>query len=65
MSATLRKQFGERAFGQVRAAFFSDDDNFGPTERAVPGYTMLDAAAGSIAPRLESRENARRAEAIC
>ena len=60
VSATLRKQFGERAFGQVRAAFFSDDDNFGPTERAVPGYTMLDAAAGyRIVKQLELRLNAR------
>ena len=38
-AATLRKQFGERAFGQMRVAYFSDDDHFGPTERAVPGYT--------------------------
>ena len=45
-AATLRKQFGERAFGQMRVAYFSDDEHFGPTERAVPGYTMLDAGAG-------------------
>ena len=60
LSAVVRKQFGERAFGQVRAAYFSDDDHFGPTERAVPGYTLLDAAAGyRIAKPLELRINAR------
>ena len=46
VAATLRKQFGERAFGQVRVAYYSDDEHFGPTERAVPGYTMVDAGAG-------------------
>ena len=60
LSAVLRKQFGERGFGQVRAAYFSDDDHFGPTERAVPGYTLLDAAAGwRVAKPLELRIQAR------
>jgi len=60
VSATLRKQFGAGAFAQVRAAYFSDDDHFGPTERAVPGYTMVDAAAGyRIAKPLEIRVQAR------
>jgi vitamin B12 transporter len=55
-AATLRKQFGERAFGQLRAAYFSDDDHFGPTERAVPGYSLVDAAAGyRVARPLELR----------
>jgi iron complex outermembrane receptor protein len=59
-SATLRAPFGERAFGQVRAAYFSDDDHFGPTERAIPGYTMLDASAGvRVARQLELRVQAR------
>lgn len=59
-SVTLRKQFGDRAFGQVRTALYSDDENFGPTERAVPGYTILDAAAGyRIVRQLELRLNAR------
>ena len=44
----------------MRAAYFSDDDHFGPTERAVPGYTMVDAAAGyRIAKPLELRVQAR------
>ncbi len=46
LTAVLRRQFGERAFSQVRASYFSDDDHFGPTERAVNGYTMVDAAFG-------------------
>lgn len=59
-SATLRKAFGERAFAQLRAAYYSDDDHFGPTERAVPGYTLLDAAGGfRIARPLELRVQAR------
>jgi outer membrane receptor protein involved in Fe transport len=59
-AATLRKQFGQRAFGQLRAAYYSDDDHFGPTERAVPGYTMLDAGAGyRIVRQLELRVQAR------
>jgi hemoglobin/transferrin/lactoferrin receptor protein len=59
-AATLRKAIGERAFAQVRAAYYSDDDNFGPTERAVPGYTMLDAGAGiRIVKQLELRIIAR------
>ncbi len=59
-SATLRKPFGERAFAQLRAAFYSADDHFGPTERAVPGYAMLDAAGGfRIARPLELRVQAR------
>ncbi|MGE0862412.1 MAG: TonB-dependent receptor [Vicinamibacterales bacterium] len=60
LSMVVRKQFSERAFGQVRVAYFSDDDNFGPTERAVPGYTVLDAAAGlKVAGPLELRIQAR------
>jgi len=60
LTAVLRKQFGERAFSQIRASYFSDDDHFGPTERAVNGYTMVDAAAGyRIAKPLELRLQAR------
>jgi vitamin B12 transporter len=60
IAATLRKQFGERAFAQLRIARYSDDDHFGPTERAVPGYTMVDAGAGyRVARPLELRIVAR------
>jgi outer membrane receptor protein involved in Fe transport len=55
-AVTLRKQFGDRASAQVRAAYFSDDDHFGPTERAVNGYTMVDLGAGlRIVKQLELR----------
>ena len=60
IAATLRKQFNDRAFAHVRAAVFSDDDHFGPTERAVPGYTMVDAGAGyRVVRQLELRLAAR------
>ncbi len=60
ISAVLRRQFGEGAFGQVRVAYFSDDQHTGPTERVVPGYTLLDAAAGiRVAKPLELRLQAR------
>jgi hemoglobin/transferrin/lactoferrin receptor protein len=56
LSATLRRQFGTRGFGQVRTAYFGDDEHFGPTERAVPGYTLLDAATGyQVVKQLELR----------
>ena len=60
LSAVLRRQFGEGAFGQVRVAYFSHDEHTGPTERVVPGYTLLDAAAGlRVARPLEFRIQAR------
>jgi hemoglobin/transferrin/lactoferrin receptor protein len=60
IAATLRRQFGDRAFAQLRTAWYSDDQHFGPTERAVPGYTIVDAAAGyRLARQLELRLNAR------
>jgi hemoglobin/transferrin/lactoferrin receptor protein len=60
VTGVLRKQLGERAFGQLRLAWFSDDDHFGPTERAVPGYTLLDAATGyRVVKALELRVQAR------
>ena len=44
----------------MRAAYYGDDEHFGPTERAVPGYTMVDAAAGyRIVRQLELRVQAR------
>ena len=45
-SAQLRKQIGSRAFAQGRVTFHAEDDEPGPTEVAMPGYTMVDAAAG-------------------
>ena len=60
ITAMVRKPFGSRAFGQARLSWFSDDDNFGPTERAVPGYTMLDAGGGyRIVPQVELRLQGR------
>jgi len=60
LTAVIRRQFGERAFAYLRASYFSDDDHFGPTERAVNGYTMLDAAVGyRIVKPLELRLQGR------
>jgi iron complex outermembrane receptor protein len=60
LTTVLRKSFGERAFGQLRLALFSEDDHYGPTERAVPGYTLLDAQAGyTLARPVEVRVQAR------
>jgi outer membrane receptor protein involved in Fe transport len=60
LTAVIRRQIGERAFAQMRASYFSDDEHFGPTERAVNGYTMVDAGAGfRVAKPLELRVNAR------
>jgi len=60
LTTVLRKTFGPRAFAQARLAFFAEDDNFGPTERAVPGYTLLDLAGGyTLATPVEIRFVAR------
>jgi len=55
-SVQLRKLFGTRAFVQARTAFYADDDEPGPTERAVPGYTLVDLSGGyRVAAPLELR----------
>jgi outer membrane receptor protein involved in Fe transport len=60
LTTVLRKTLGARAFAQARLAFFSKDAHFGPTEREVPGYTLLDMAAGyTVAAPLEIRFQAR------
>lgn len=60
LTTLLRKAFGARAYTQARLAFFSADENEGPTEREVPGYTLLDAQAGyTVAGPLEIRVQAR------
>ena len=46
-SVQLRKWFAVRnAFAQLRAAYYAEDSRPGPTEREVPGYTLVDAGAG-------------------
>ncbi|MCC7124356.1 MAG: TonB-dependent receptor [Acidobacteria bacterium] len=60
VTTLLRKAFAQRAFAQVRLAFYSDDDRPGPTEIAVPGYTLLDLQGGYTVVRpLEVRVLAR------
>ena len=50
-SVQLRRAIGARAFAQARAAWFADDDRPGPTERVVPGYSLLDLSAGATLGR--------------
>jgi outer membrane receptor protein involved in Fe transport len=60
ISAQLRKQFGTRAFVQMRAAVFADDNRPGPSEVATPGYRMVDASGGyTVSRSLELRLLAR------
>ena len=50
-SVQLRRAIGARAFAQARAAWFADDDRPGPTERVVPGYTLVDLSGGATLGR--------------
>jgi outer membrane receptor protein involved in Fe transport len=61
LSVQVRKDFAARgAFAQARVAVFAEDTRPGPTERAVPGYTLLDAAAGlTVARGLDLRLSMR------
>ncbi len=45
MNVQLRKAFGP-AFVQARGVFYANDAHPGPTERARPGYSLLDLGAG-------------------
>jgi outer membrane receptor protein involved in Fe transport len=56
VSVQGRKRFGARGFVQARFAAFAADDEPGPTERAVPGYTLVDLSGGyALAASLELR----------
>ena len=58
----LRKDFGTRAFAQIRNAFVAEDDRPGPSEVIAPGATLIDLAAGwSFTPNLELRGIVRNA----
>lgn len=46
MTAVVRKAFGPRGYAQVRTARFANDNRPGPTERVVPGYTLVDLQGG-------------------
>jgi hemoglobin/transferrin/lactoferrin receptor protein len=60
VSVLFRKDFAERAFAQLRAAFLADDDRPGPGEIAAPGTTLVDLAGGfSLTGNLEIRGNLR------
>jgi len=42
----LSKDFGARAYGQVRMSFVADDDRPGPSEIAAPGAQIVDLSGG-------------------
>jgi outer membrane receptor protein involved in Fe transport len=44
--AQVRKELGPKAFVQMRAAFYAEDDEPGPTEVAMPGWNVFDVSAG-------------------
>jgi iron complex outermembrane receptor protein len=52
----VRKDLGSKAFVQARAAFYTADDEPGPTEIETPAYQLLDFSAGyELNERLEIR----------
>jgi hemoglobin/transferrin/lactoferrin receptor protein len=60
VSLQIRKQLGTKAFAQLRLAPYARDNRPGPTERILPGYTMVDASGGyKLSERLELRFAAR------
>jgi outer membrane receptor protein involved in Fe transport len=60
-SVQLRKTFPVRnAFAQIRTGIYAEDTRPGPTERVVPGYTMIDIGGGiAIVEAFELRVWAR------
>lgn len=60
VSLVARKELLGSAWIQARLARYSKDDRPGPTEIAMPGYTLLDLGIGSkVGRRLEARLSAR------
>jgi outer membrane receptor protein involved in Fe transport len=58
--ALVRKEFGSRAFAQVRMAFLAKDERSGPSEVGAPGATIVDLQGGwRFAPQLELRGGVR------
>ena len=54
-SLQVRHQITSRGFLQARVARYGDDEKPGPTERVVPGYTLVDLGAGVTFRFLELR----------
>lgn len=51
-----RKEFGTSGYGQLRLAFYGEDDRPGPSEVNAPGATLLDLGGGwRLSPNLELR----------
>ena len=59
-TALARKLFGTRGFAQARLGWFAEDDEPGPGEREVNGYTRVDLAGGvRLARQIELRAQVR------
>ena len=57
---TLRQELGTSWDWLVRVAAYAHDDRPGPSEKVVPGYTIVDAGVGyRVSPALELRLLAR------
>ena len=60
ISVLVRKDFGGRAFAQMRAAFLANDERPGPSEVVAPGGSLVDLAGGyPLTRHLEVRANVR------
>ena len=56
----VQKDFGARAYSQVRVSLMADDDRPGPSEIAAPGAEIVDLSAGwRVAPALQLRAMVR------
>jgi hemoglobin/transferrin/lactoferrin receptor protein len=56
LSAQVRKQLSTRGFAQLRVGAYARDTRPGPTERATPGYAVVDASGGwKLSDALEIR----------
>jgi outer membrane receptor protein involved in Fe transport len=55
-----RKDFADRGYGQIRAAFYAEDDRPGPSEVAAPAATLVDVGGGwRVVQHLELRAGVR------
>jgi hemoglobin/transferrin/lactoferrin receptor protein len=60
LTLLVKKDFGSRAFAQMRSAFLAKDDCPGPSEVDAPGATILDLSTGyNLTPNLGFRAGVR------
>lgn len=60
VAVKVRRQLGPRAFADLRVSAYAPDDRPGPSERYLPGYTLVDAGGGyRLSEQVELRFLAR------